>query len=587
MRRINDYPIRSKFTLLYLLGVLLPIAVLLGYVLTNTAAEIEARETLNARQSLERVYSTLNTQFSGVVSLGNAVSSDRDLAQLLNRSYASPSIYYGTYYTELRPILSRYSLAYAQQVTAIVLYTDNPTIANGGSCQLITESVTRQEWYPAVTPADVRLKVYLRQQLGQTGILQLCFTRTLHSDETFTELMRIDLNMEPINSLISSESSFLSLYLVAPDGTAVSYPGSMQDSHITDRSVRPPATCDLSLSFGEHTAMRGWKLMADINDEPMRRSITEAMWVGVLLGALCTLFSGAMAILFSRSIALRSQRLLRHMDSMTAEHFSPITRDPGRDEIGELTEHFNAMGLRLKQLINDLYVLQLKQKSLELENVRAELKYLQAQIDPHFLFNTLNAILVLCVRNGHHEEAEIIRALSKILRRMVDGSHDIIPLREEMEFVHMVLKIEQFRFGDKLRYEFDVSEAAKARTVPVMSVQGLVENACKHGVQNLREQGVVRVTARVEADDTLTVEVSDNGVGLPPDRLSSLQKQIPSPRDMHDSIGLQNIYRRLSLHYGKAVSLTIRNAEGRGMIAAISIPPQKEVEGDAESNAGR
>jgi hypothetical protein len=92
------------------------------------------------------------------------------------------------------------------------------------------------------------------------------------------------------------------------------------------------------------------------------------------------------------------------MDSMTAEHFSPISRDPGSDEIGELTAHFNAMGTRLKQLINDLYVLQLKQKSMELENVRAELKYLQAQIDPHFLFNTLNAILVLSVRNGHTEE---------------------------------------------------------------------------------------------------------------------------------------------------------------------------------------
>ena len=327
--------------------------------------------------------------------------------------------------------------------------------------------------------------------------------------------------------------------------------------------------------------------MADVKDEPMHRNIQAAMWVGILVGGSCTLFSIAMALIFSRSIVLRSRQLLRDMDIMTAEDFLPASRDPGRDEIGELTEHFNAMGLRLKQVVNDLYLLKLRQKSLELENVRAELKYLQAQIDPHFLFNTLNGILVLCVRNGYKEVAEIIRALSKILRRMVDASHDIVSLSEEMEFVHMVLKIEQFRFGDKLRYEFDISEAAKARTVPMMSVQGLVENACKHGVQSLCGQGIVRVAARVETDDTLTVEVSDNGVGMPPSRMQSLQKQISSPQDIQGSIGLQNIYRRLLLHYGSAVSLTIRSAGERGMTAIISIPPQKGADADAASNAGR
>ncbi|MCE5344568.1 MAG: sensor histidine kinase [Eubacteriales bacterium] len=575
MRRINNLPIRSKFILLYLLGVLLPIIVLLVYVLTNVTAEIRARETLNAEQSLQRVYSTLNTQFSNVVSLGNAISSDSQVAVLIKRKYEHPVEYYSTYYMQIRPILNRYSLAYAQQVTSLALYTDNPTFFNGGSCMQITPEVQAQEWYPAETPADARLEVYLRQQVGQTGILQLCITRTLYTSSPYTEILRIDLNMEPINRLMSDEGPFLSLYLVAPDGTAVCYPGSMQDSHITDRSVRPPATTDLSVSFGESTAMQGWRLLADINTEPMQRSIHEAVVVGLLLGVVCSLFAGAMALVFSRSIVLRSQRLLRHMDSMTAEHFAPISRDPGGDEIGELTAHFNAMGTRLRQLIDDLYVLQLKQKSMELENVRAQLKYLQAQIDPHFLFNTLNAILVLSVRNGHTEEAEIIRALSKLLRRMVDTTHDVVPLREELDFVRMVLKVEQFRFGDKLQYAFDVTPEAEAHTVPVMSVQGLVENACKHGVQGLNGQGFVQVSARVDAEGTLSVEVSDNGVGVSPQRLSMLQKQIVSPEDMPDSVGLQNIYRRLLLHYGNAVVLELRSAQERGMIATIRIPARK------------
>lgn len=561
--------------MLYLLGVLLPIAILLAYVLNNVAAEIRARETLNAQQSLDRIYSALHQNFSGVVALGNAVSSDAELSRLLENEYASPVVYYNTYYMDIRRTLSRYSLAYAQLVTNITLFTSNPTIANGGSCQQITPLIQELEWFPEKLPADALLRVYLRQQIGQTGILQLCLTRTLYTSSRYTELLKIDLSMEPIYRLVENEVPFLTVYLVAPDGTAVCYPGSMLDSHITDRSVRPPATCDLHIAFGEKTAMRGWSLMADINDEPMNQSIREAVWFGLLLGTLCSVFAGAMAFLFSRSILYRSRRLLRHMDNMTAENFSPIAHDHGMDEIGELTLHFNAMGSRLKQLINDLYILRLQQKSMELENVRAELKYLQAQVDPHFLFNTLNALLVLSVRNGHNEEAEIIRALSKILRRMVDTANDVVPLSTELEFVRMVLKLEQFRFGDKLQYTLSVTPEASMRDVPVMSVQGLVENACKHGVQSLNGQGIIHVTAWVDEDDALLVEVSDNGVGITPARLDALQSQIESQQDMVDSIGLQNIYRRLTLHYGQSVSLTLRSADERGTIVTIRIPNPK------------
>jgi len=569
--RLNDLPIRSKFILLYLLGVLLPIAVLLIYVLTNVAGEIRAREELGARQSLDRVYSALNMQFSSVVSLGNVVSGDSELAGLMRQRYKSPADYYHAYYNEIHPMLNRYSLAYAQHVIGLTLITDNPTIASGGVVVRVAPQVRAQEWYPSELPAEARLKVYLRQQVGQANILQLCLTRTLRAGSPYAELLRIDLNMDPVNSLIAGESSFLSLYLVAPDGTAVSYPGSMRDIRIANRGVRPPEPSDLSVSFGERTAMRGWKLVAYINRESMNRSIRQAVWVGLMLGAVCSLFAGAMAFIFSRSIAERSQRLLRHMDTMTAEHFSPIA-EAGRDEIGELTAHFNDMGARLRQLIDDLYVLQLRQKSMELENVRAQLKYLQAQIDPHFLFNTLNGILVLSVRNGHREEAEILRALSKILRRMLDSARDTATLEDEMEFVRMVLKIERFRFGDKLRYEFEVTDEALMRTVPVMSVQGLVENACKHGIQGLDGQGLIRVTAWVDPDGALVVKVTDDGVGIPPERLQCLRRQIASPEDMRESLGLQNIHRRLSLHYGKSASLTLSNAEGRGTVATLRIP---------------
>ena len=575
-KHINDIPIRLKFVLLYVLGVLLPIIALLFYVLTNVTAEIRTRETQNAQQSLMRAYDTIDTQFTSVVALGNAISVDSQLTKLFTKQYASPIEYYETFFTTLRPVLNRYVYAYSQQVTSLTVYTNNETMANGGVCLRLTPEVREADWYPKSNPAEPRLGRYLRTRVGQSSVLQLCVTRAISENAPYDEILRIDLNMETINRLIAKENSFMTAYLVAPDGMAICYPGSLSEAVMTSKGVPPPENPDLELVFGDKTAMNGWRIVANINTEPMKRSIREAVYFGLLIGAICSIFAGILSLVFARSIVGRSQRLLRHMDSMTADHFSPVAHDIGRDEIGELIVHFNALSERMQQLIKDLYVLQLQQKSLELENVRAELKYLQAQIDPHFLFNTLNAILVLCVRNGHSEEAEIIRALSKILRRMVDTSRDVVTLAEEMEFVRMVLKIEQFRFGDKLRYEFDVSPEASALTVPVMSVQGLVENACKHGVQSLNEPGLIRVSARVDSDGALLVEVSDNGIGIEPARLTELREQITSPADMKSSVGLQNIYRRLRLHYGEAATLSLRAAEERGTIVSIRISSPKE-----------
>ncbi|MEG0902369.1 MAG: HAMP domain-containing protein, partial [Clostridia bacterium] len=353
---------------------------------TNVTTEIRARETQNAEQSLQRVYSSLVAQFSGVVSLSNAIASDVKLSGLLDRDYRSPIGYYSAYFSSIHPQVNRYLYAYSQYINGIQFYSNNPTLANGGDCLRITEEVRRADWFPI--SGEATLLCYLRKQVGQTNALQLCISRALDDRAMRHELvLRIDLNMEPIYKLVEQESAFLSVYLVMPDGAAICYPGAMQDRAVIRHELPLPSSAELRVSFGDHTAMKNWRLFAVINSAPMEASIREAIWVGLLIGLVCSLFAGALSLIFARSIILRSNRLLRHMDSMTAEHFSPIDCDVGRDEIGELIKHFNAMGTRLKQLINDLYVLQLHQKSLELENVRAELKYLQAQIDPHFLFN--------------------------------------------------------------------------------------------------------------------------------------------------------------------------------------------------------
>lgn len=575
MKHINDLSIRTKFILLYLLGVLLPICILLTYVLTNTTAEVRKREQMNAQQSLDRVCSTLETQFSSAVALSNAVSVDVELLSLVRHTYDLPWKYYASYYDAIRPMMVRYLSAFSQQVYNMEVYSTNKTVFSGGYC-LSLESARNESWMPDnLTGSGIRIVSYLRQTPNITPTAQMSLIRTVTDTRYPPIVLKIDLLMSPIHRVIESETDYLDVYLISPEGYAVIYPGSLLDGMATQREMRPPDNCTLSAAFSDTTAMAGWRLEAVVNEEPMRDNVKRTVFFGILMGALCSVLAGALSLMMSHSVIDRSKRLLRHMDSMTNEHFDSMHHDIGRDEIGELIEHFNAMSERMKQLIQNIYVLELQQKNLELERVRAEFKYLQAQIDPHFLFNTLNAILVLCVRNGYGELTEVIRALSKILRRMIDTSRDVVPLKEELEFVKMALLIEQFRFGDKLSYEIDASADTLECPVPVMCVQSLVENACKHGVQHINRQGIIRIQARI-AEDFLSIRVVDNGAGIAPERMRFLQSNVHSSDDIEGSIGLQNIYRRLVLHYGERAELTLDNAPERGTVAGIRIPLDKE-----------
>lgn len=561
---------------------MIPLAVLQTYVLRRTTAEIRAREQQNAAMSLDRVYRTLEAQFLGVVTLANAGAADAQIIKQLTTRYATPNDYYAEYFDSLRPKITRYLSAYMQQVHSIELYVDNPTILSGGHCMRIEDPVRAAPWY-AAPGSQPRLQAYFKTNYAiYLEQPQLSVVRTFATERPEPEkFLKIDLNMDPIYRAIDQEKQYLTLYLVSPEGWAVTHTGSVFEPNQRSKWAYAPAHSDLQAAFGAGTVLGGWQLMAQVNTEPMEQGIRDTVLSSMALGVGCGLLAALMAYIIAESFIGRSRKLLLHMDAVAEGQFVPIGGPIGGDEIGELILHYNDMSGRLEQLIRDVYALELQKKDFELERVRAELKYLQAQIDPHFLFNTLNAILVVCVKNQYGEVSEVIRALAKILRRMADASDDLIPLATEVDFTRMYLEIERFRFGEKLTYTLDIPAEAQCIRLPKMCLQSLVENACKHGVQHVAGQGRIDVTARLEsgltgAADMLLLEVRDNGAGIPAGRLRNIREDLAQRKDNTGSIGLQNIRRRLALYYGSAAELTLESTPAEGTAVLIRMPAVQE-----------
>jgi two-component sensor histidine kinase len=229
--------------------------------------------------------------------------------------------------------------------------------------------------------------------------------------------------------------------------------------------------------------------------------------------------------------------------------------------VGSVVHVYEALRWRLAESLREVEQVRLREARLREQAARAELAALQARINPHFFFNTLNTISSL-VDEDPRRAGDLVTTLAELFRYTFRATESRpVRLEEELEFVRRYLTIEQARFGERLRVVSEVSAAALQVLVPGLLLQPLVENAVGHGVAPLRRGGTVRIAARVESDE-LVVEVSDDGRGLP-----------PHGDPVRPGHGLDNVRQRLATLYGERGRLSLApGAGGSGAVATIRIP---------------
>jgi len=233
----------------------------------------------------------------------------------------------------------------------------------------------------------------------------------------------------------------------------------------------------------------------------------------------------------------------------------------------------------------DLFSTQLELEEIQIKNqllAHAEIRRLQAQINPHFLFNSLNTIASFC-RTAPKQARELLLDLSSYMRQSLDSSRGFIPFAEELTRVRSYVSIEAARFGERIRFEEDVSPEAEKWQTPPLIIQPLVENGVKHGLLGKEDGGVVRLSAHVE-NDVLHVSVEDDGVGMPPEMIDMLLAPAEHEAEhLEEGIGVRNCNTRLATLFGPEHGLVIESAEGRGTRVSLSIPRAPVAQPEAAS----
>lgn len=295
---------------------------------------------------------------------------------------------------------------------------------------------------------------------------------------------------------------------------------------------------------------------------------------GVALFGMNALMGVLLAIWVSRSITGPVGRLVGLAKRIATGDLN-IKPQPRRDdELGVLSD-------AISQMSTDLSILIEKDKqSLEMRRLVKELELLalQNQINPHFLFNTLNVLSKLAILEGAEKTSDLIVSLSNLLRYSLQKLDKPVTLQEELDHIREYVTIQLARFRDRIRFDLHFDASVLQQQIPALTIQPFIENAFLHGVEDM-EDGAIIVLTLSRAHEDVQIEISDNGKGMTEEtRLSVLRLKGEAESGSSTGLGMQNVFRRLQLFYGKEGMVEINSNIGRGTTITIRIPVKKESE---------
>lgn len=314
----------------------------------------------------------------------------------------------------------------------------------------------------------------------------------------------------------------------------------------------------------------GWKIivvnsLANIRAENV--SIYYMAWLMLLLVGIALI---VLDVLLFRNITDPVYQLMRTMKEFGKGNYQVKASEDGIGELKVLSEQFNRMADRLQNQMDEI-------RENETEKRKMEKKLLQSQINPHFLYNTLDSIIWM-IQSGEYKGAEqMVSLLAKFFRTSLSQGKDMIPLEKELEHATSYLAIQNIRFKDKFEFCVHADPALLKYLCPKLSIQPLLENAIYHGMEGMFEDGEIHINV-YEKEDIIHIEVVDNGLGMTEEKIDYIMNNKVVSSKRGSGIGVRNVSERIKLIYGEEYGISITSELDEGTTATITIPKLEEID---------
>ncbi|HHW47728.1 MAG TPA: sensor histidine kinase [Clostridiaceae bacterium] len=588
----KNIKLRNKLLVSYFLIVLLPV-VIIGYLLIdNTKRMLIDQNIQNNKAAIDQIYIDMTNELNRYIKVSDVIFSDRQFLNALNKRYATDAEYFDQYKKYFENYFTKYMVSNPDDLK-VVIYTDNDTITQDKNfINSIDDTVRESKWFKDIVNA--KGKVVIREPYETPGGKKIVAIGRLLVDlnnKRHTNILVIEI----------PESRFYRL-LGKANGDGVYIANCNDIIVMSTNETNKGKNFEEMLNAGEigkaagkgntgvimdnnriilirrfeSNLIDGWKIILVASARQIFAKINKSIRYYLYVCLAVTLVSIALIVLFSNLLTVRLKRLLNNMVQVRNGNFEVFVDDGSKDEIGELSEGFKEMILRINKLISEVYVANLRVKDLQIKKTEAEIKALQSQINPHFLFNFMESICMNLLKKKDYETCDIIQRFAKLLRKSIEWGKDEVTLEQELELAENYLKIQKFRYRDKFEYEININPGLLNLAIPKFTLQPIIENALYHGIERIEKAGRLNIYSQIRENEVAII-VEDNGLGIDEKMLKIIMKRIEADNDNLDTnhIGLSNVHQRLKLYYGEDYGISIFSTKDSGTKVEIRLPFRK------------
>lgn len=575
---------------------MLVVTILLG-VLTNVLIEYvsgilldKAKENVN--YSVSQLALNLDNSMKVYEQVIDSFYINNDIQEALLTHYESDTEAQGVYFDVVTPYMN--VVRATTDTLNLMMYTDNSTF-QFSDVKNIDDEIKEHDWYKAAHYADKRLSrvwTYMgRSDIHKADVLRL--VGKLYNIFNRSELfIALDVDQRVIQDLISKEGQDQRYIIALNNGQVIADNGmksieglQIQDYGFYDDIAAGDTVSSVYMQDGlkyllvsktldTRHSISGMKIVSLVSIDQYISKVNQVKWIALALYLGSVLLCMVIIYAISTGLTKRLTVLALKIKEMNTDNLQSFIEVKGNDEISQVSYKFNQMMARMDLLIKQVYEAEIDRKELELKRRESELYALQAQINPHYLFNTLNAIRGNLLENGDHKNADIVKWFAQSFRNMLNRKGDVVRLGEELDAVNTYMNVQMFRYGSRLIYSSEVPESLHDFPIPKLALHTLLENAMIHALENNENDTVIKVRGEWIDDRRYRVTVQDNGPGFPAEKLSAIWERLQNPESEGQTrhLGLQNTQQRIQMTFGTEYGLDIESMAGLETRVSMVLP---------------
>lgn len=572
--KYRNFSIRVKLMTGFL-AVLIPIAVILVIVLYTYSANVISQKTLEqTSETVEQFSNSLDNYMNLMINKMEVMADSPVIQEELNAKPDDVNIISDSFYARSKQIRR----IMIQEYSSVTMNDMELYGLNGANYYFSVWSQKRKienedELFRKADEARGRWVLVNDGEEGDT--LQLM--KLIKDLQTYTPIgyVRIGLKKDYINKMTSNISFGSNGSITILDEQDKIISGNMDDALISCMGQHISPEGDFLYGEGKnkytavyiHSSITGWDTVGLIPMEYLGRDLAGIRSVSLVLISLAIVIGILVSVYIARGLVAPIEDTADALEQFSKGDFEVRLSEERSDEIGKMNVVFN-------KAIKDIRELLQKVTQAEILEKEMEFKTLQSQMNPHFLYNTLDAINWMAFKEGQTEICNLISAVSNLMRISISNKQSLIPLEQELGYIKDYLYIQNMRYKDRLETIYDIDESLLAQVIPKLIVQPIVENAVVHGIEGSHEKNTLYISA-IRMGNNIDIIVRDTGVGIPRNKVQDLLKEpetVKSSSASHTNLGMYAVHKRLQFLYGEDYGLHVQSEEGEGTTVVLRIP---------------